>query len=212
MDVSRRALFGLALAAAGAAAMPTPGRAAPKVRIGILKFGTVSWELETIRRHGFDAENGVALDIVPFAGEDASNVAFLAGDLDMIVSDWLWVSRLRADGDDVTLVPYSTAVGAIMVREEAPIHALGDLAGRKAFGFVTHQKAEGVEARGLGKRAQRDDDRFVIHISTIADIWIWCNRRHGEIKQPPARPDHPRKRDRLPAAETRRLLRPSPPP
>ena len=52
------------------------------------------------------------------------------------------------------------------------IQRLGDLAGGKAFGFVTHQKAEGVEARGLGKRAQRDDDRFVIHISTIADIWI----------------------------------------
>src|SRR3546814_12355056 len=83
------------------------------------------------------------------------------------------------------------------------IQRLGDLAGGKAFGFVTHQKAEGVEARGLGKRAQRDDDRFVIHISTIADIWIWCNRRHGENKQPPARPDHPRKRDRLPAAEIR---------
>jgi NitT/TauT family transport system substrate-binding protein len=129
--VSRRTLLGLALAGAGAAILPTPGRAAPKVRIGILKFGTVSWELETIRRHGFDAANGVALDIVPFAGEDASNVAFLAGDLDMIVSDWLWVSRLRADGDDVTLLPYSTAVGAIMVREGSPIRALGDLAGRK---------------------------------------------------------------------------------
>jgi NitT/TauT family transport system substrate-binding protein len=131
MDVSRRALFGLALAAAGAAVMPTFGRAAAKVRIGILKFGTVSWEIETIRRHGFDAANGVGLDIVPFASEDASNVAFLAGDLDMIVSDWLWVSRLRADGEDVTLLPYSTAVGAIMVRQASPMRALGDLAGKK---------------------------------------------------------------------------------
>ncbi len=130
MGVSRRALLQLALAVPVAAAMPSIGRAAPKVRIGILKFGTVSWELETIRRHGFDAANGIGLDIVTFAGEDASNVAFLAGDLDMIVSDWLWVSRLRSEGDDVTLVPYSTAVGAIMVREDSPIRTIGDLAGK----------------------------------------------------------------------------------
>jgi len=130
MDVSRRVLFQLALAAAGTAAIPSTGRAAPKVRIGVLKFGTVNWELETIKRHGLDGASGIDLDVVYFAGEDASNVAFLAGDLDMIVSDWLWVSRLRADGDDVALVPYSTAVGAIMVREDSPIRAVGDLAGR----------------------------------------------------------------------------------
>ena len=99
------------------------GKAAPRicrrpVRIGVLKFGTVSWELDTLKHHGFDAANGVALEVIYFAGEDATNVAMLAGEIDMMVTDWLWVSRQRSDGVDLTLAPYSTAVGAIMVRQE----------------------------------------------------------------------------------------------
>jgi NitT/TauT family transport system substrate-binding protein len=47
------------------------------------------------------------------------------------VSDWLWVSRQRAAGADLTLIPYSTAVGAIMVKAESAVRALTDLKGRK---------------------------------------------------------------------------------
>jgi NitT/TauT family transport system substrate-binding protein len=124
----------LRLAALGAAATLTaagPARAAAKVRIGVLKFGTVSWELDTIKHHGFDAANGVELEIVYFAGEDATNVAMLAGEIDIIVSDWLWVSRQRSEGGDLTLAPYSTAVGAIMVRQESPVKTIADLRQKK---------------------------------------------------------------------------------
>jgi NitT/TauT family transport system substrate-binding protein len=107
------------------------GYAAGKVRIGVLKFGTVSWELDTIKQHQLDNANGIELDVVDFAGEDATNVALLAGEVDMIVSDWLWVSRQRSSGEDLTLVPYSTAVGAIMVRQDSPIRTVSDLKGRK---------------------------------------------------------------------------------
>lgn len=128
---SRRDILHLALAAqAGLLMGRAPAAAAETVRIGALKFGTVSWELDTIKHHGFDTENGVDLDIVYFAGEDASNVAMLAGAVDVIVSDWLWVSRQRAAGDDLTLLPYSTAVGAIMVRQDSPLADLADLKGR----------------------------------------------------------------------------------
>lgn len=104
---------------------------AGKVRIGVLKFGTVSWELDTIKHHGLDTQKGFDLEVVEFAGEDASNVAILAGDVDMIVSDWLWVSRQRTAGDDLAMVPYSTAVGAIMVKQDAPMRTLADLKGKK---------------------------------------------------------------------------------
>ena len=132
MMISRRGALRLAalgtaavLSAAGAA------RAAAKVRIGVLKFGTVSWELDTLKHHKFDAANGIDLEIVYFAGEDATNVAMLAGEIDIIVSDWLWVSRQRSEGDDLTLAPYSTAVGAIMVRQESPIRTIADLKQKK---------------------------------------------------------------------------------
>ena len=49
----------------------------------------------------------------------------------MIVSDWLWVSRQRSEGSDVTQVPYSTAVGAIMVKEDSPIRSVADLKEKK---------------------------------------------------------------------------------
>jgi NitT/TauT family transport system substrate-binding protein len=133
MTISRRNIFRLATLAALIAAAPNGSRslAAAKVRIGVLKFGTVSWELDTLKHHEFDAANGIDLDVGYFAGEDATNVALLAGAIDVIVSDWLWVSRLRSEGADVTLVPYSTAVGAIMVRQESPMRTIADLREKK---------------------------------------------------------------------------------
>jgi NitT/TauT family transport system substrate-binding protein len=130
MPISRRHLLGLA-ASAASIALAERGITAPKVRIGVLKFGTVSWELDTLKHHGLDAANGIDLDVAYFAGEDATNVALLAGEIDIIVSDWLWVSRQRSEGGDLTLVPYSTAVGAIMVRQDSPVRKLADLEGRK---------------------------------------------------------------------------------
>ena len=132
MTVSRRDVIRVA-AAATLAAVLRSGRAlaAAKVRIGVLKFGTVSWELDTLKHHRFDAAGGIDLDIAYFAGEDATNVALQAGEVDVIVSDWLWVSRLRSEGEDLTLVPYSTAVGAIMVGQDSPIRTIADLKEKK---------------------------------------------------------------------------------
>ncbi len=133
MTFSRRSLLRLfAFGSAGAIGFrPHPVYTAQKVRVGVLKFGTVSWELDTLKHHGFDTANGVDLEVAYFAGEDATNVAMLAGEIDIIVSDWLWVSRQRTEGSDITLAPYSTAVGAIMVSQESPIKTLADLREQK---------------------------------------------------------------------------------
>lgn len=129
--ISRRGTLRLAALGTAAALVSKPSFATSKVRIGVLKFGTVSWALDTMKQHKFDTANGIDLEIVDFAGEDATNVAMLAGAIDSIVSDWLWVSRQRSEGVDLTLVPYSTAVGAIMVKERAPIRTITDLKGKK---------------------------------------------------------------------------------
>ena len=100
------------------------------IRVGVLKFGTVNWELDAMTRAGLDEAAGVDVEIVPFAGEDASAVALQAGSVDMIVSDWLWVSRLRAEGADYTFVPYSTSVGSLMAAGDGPVQSLGDLKGK----------------------------------------------------------------------------------
>ncbi|MBZ9966360.1 ABC transporter substrate-binding protein [Mesorhizobium sp. BR1-1-2] len=131
MMISRRNTLRLAVLGTVAVLAARPVFAAARIRIGVLKFGTVSWELDTLRQHKFDVANGIDLEIIDFAGEDATNVALLAGAIDMIVSDWLWVSRQRSEGGDLTLAPYSTAVGAIMVKEGSPIRTVADLKHRK---------------------------------------------------------------------------------
>ena len=53
-------------------ALAQPANAANKVTIGVLKFGTVSWALDTIRANGLDKAEGVELDIVPLASTQAT--------------------------------------------------------------------------------------------------------------------------------------------
>jgi len=102
----------------------------PVVRVGVLKFGTVNWELAAMKHHGLDEANGFELEIVPFAGGDATRIALMGGEVDVVVSDWLWVSRQRSEGRSLTFVPYSSSVGAIMVRNESDIASLADLKGK----------------------------------------------------------------------------------
>lgn len=117
-------LFGLALLLCGAAEAGT-------VKIGVLKFGTVSWELDVIKQHRLDKAAGIDLDIVELANNQATAVALQAGEVDVIVTDWLWVSRQRADGADFTFAPYSTSVGSLMVPGDSPIKSLADLTDKR---------------------------------------------------------------------------------
>src|SRR5262245_37681902 len=85
------------------------------VKIGVLKFGTVGWELDVIKQHGLDKAAGIDLSIVELANNQATVVALQAGEVDVIVTDWLWVTRQRAEGTRFTFVPYSTSVGSLVV-------------------------------------------------------------------------------------------------
>ena len=124
------------LLAAGALLASAPLRHAaasdrPVVRAGVLKFGTVSWELDTVRANGFDKQAGIDLQLVELAGNPATQVALQAGGVDIIVSDWLWVSRMRSKGEVLSFIPYSTAVGALVVPAKSSIAGIGDLRGKR---------------------------------------------------------------------------------
>ena len=101
------------------------------VSVGVLKFGTVNWELDVIKHHGLAEKEGVRLQIVPLASKSATHVAIQGGAADVIVTDWVWVSRQRAAGRRYTFVPYSTAAGSLMVRPDADIQSLAALAGKR---------------------------------------------------------------------------------
>jgi NitT/TauT family transport system substrate-binding protein len=125
------------IAAAGAAlvlavlALAGNARAADPLRVGVLKFGTVSWELDVIRQHGLDTAEGFAVEPVELASTPATLVALQAGSVDTVVSDWFWVSRQRASGADWTFFPFSTAVGALVAAPQSPVRTLADLKGRR---------------------------------------------------------------------------------
>jgi NitT/TauT family transport system substrate-binding protein len=102
----------------------------PAVRLGLLQFGTVNWEV-SVMRQGLDVAHGIRLAPVDFADKDAATLALLSGEVDVIVTDWLWVARQRAAHKDFTFVPFSSAVGGVVADPKQGIKTVGDLAGRK---------------------------------------------------------------------------------
>ena len=111
-----------------------PGRLVaelPSVRVAVLQYGTVAWELDVIRHHGLDIAEGFRLEVTPLAGTQATMVMLQAGEADAAVTDWLWVSRQRNAGQDFTFVPFSTSIGALVVPKDSPIRSLAELAGRR---------------------------------------------------------------------------------
>lgn len=125
----RRGLVALTLSVA--ALLSNPAAALEKVRVGVLEFGTVGWEMDVVQQHKLAEAAGVELEVTPLASADASTVALQGGAVDVIVSDWVWVNRQRAAGQDYTLFPYSNALGSLMVAADSPIKTLSDLKGKK---------------------------------------------------------------------------------
>src|SRR5262252_2485816 len=114
---------------AALAAFATPARAADTIRLAVQKTGTVAWELAVIRAHGYDRDAGLDLVAIELASPEAGKVALRGGSADVIVSDWLWVSRERRLGSKLVFYPYSTALGAVMASPGARITTLADLKG-----------------------------------------------------------------------------------
>lgn len=125
MIVTRRTALGLlpALAWAGSA------RAEGAIRIGTLRFGSLAWELDVMRQHGL--VEGFAIEATEFASGPASQVALQAGNVDVVLQDWIWTSRLRSEGAPWIFAPASAGLGAIMVPAGSAIASVADLKGRR---------------------------------------------------------------------------------
>jgi NitT/TauT family transport system substrate-binding protein len=108
-----------------------PALAADRIRVATQKTGTLAWELEILHAHGLDQEAGLAVEATALASTEAGKIALNGGSVDLIVSDWLWVARERALGDNLVFYPYSSALGAVMVPANSPIREISDLKGKK---------------------------------------------------------------------------------
>lgn len=103
----------------------------PKLRAAMLASGTVNWEISTIKANGFDKANGFEMAVQDYADNGATRVAFEGGEADTMVADWIWVAYQRAAGKDYVFIPYSRAVGGLVVKDGSPVKVLPDLAGQK---------------------------------------------------------------------------------
>lgn len=98
--------------------------------LGVQASGTVKWELAAIAALGLDAANGLSLEVRELADSKAGQIALQAKEVDVILSDFVWVSLQRDAGNLVTLVPHSLAVGGLMVDPAAGIASIADLKGK----------------------------------------------------------------------------------
>ncbi len=125
------ALLAALLYLLAAALLNSEAEAADRLRIAVQKTGTFAWELAIVGERGLDKKAGLDIAVTEVASPEAAKIALLGGSADIILSDWLWVARQRALGGRLVFFPYSTALGALMVRAAAPIHNLADLTGKK---------------------------------------------------------------------------------
>ncbi len=98
-----------------------------KIRLGVLAFGTVNWELQALKNNQLLEAQPFQLEIKTLTSPQAGKIALQSDAVDIIISDWIWVSRQRSAGINISFYPYSSTAGALMVGPESPIHKLADL-------------------------------------------------------------------------------------
>ena len=110
------------------------GRAAAgtaALKIASIKFGSLSWLIETIRAEGLDKKYGLNFEVIEIASNQGSAIALYGGSADVVVSDWTWGLRQRSMGEALKFAPFSSALGSIMVAGNSPIKSYDDLAGKR---------------------------------------------------------------------------------
>jgi NitT/TauT family transport system substrate-binding protein len=105
--------------------------AEPAIRVGSLRYGTLSWQLDVISTNALDRKHAIRIEPLELAGAPAAQLALQAGRVDLIVSDWLWVSRQRAEGGDLTFIPFSSALGGLVVPATSKIRDIAGIAGQR---------------------------------------------------------------------------------
>lgn len=101
------------------------------LNIGLLKFGSVNWEINIIEKNNLDKKNNVVIKKKFFATKNAAAIALQGNAVDMIVTDWIWVSRQRGENRNYTFFPHSMSVGGIIVKHDSDIMDIKDLKNKK---------------------------------------------------------------------------------
>ena len=99
------------------------------VTLALQLGGTASWELAAMQEAHIDEQHAIDIEVRDVANSGAGQVALQAGEVDVMLSDFVWTSIQRHQGADFTFVPHSLAVGGLMVMPGSAVQSLEDLDG-----------------------------------------------------------------------------------
>ena len=131
VQFSRREV--LAAACAMAALAPLGARAERKTSLtaGAVQFGTGQWLFDAIANNKLDAAEGFTLSQRLLASNSAADIALLGQQADIVITDWFWVMRQRNLGGDYLFMPFTAALGGVIVPEGSPLKEISDLKGKE---------------------------------------------------------------------------------
>ena len=101
------------------------------LNIGLLKYGSVNWEIDIIEHNNLDKKNNIIIKKKFFSTKNATAIALQGKAVDMIVTDWIWVSRQKAENKKYVFYPHSMSVGAILVKHDSEITDIKGLENKK---------------------------------------------------------------------------------
>ena len=104
---------------------------AQTIKVGSLQYGSVNWELKLIKELELDKKYNFKLEIIELASKNAAAVALQGDAVDLIVTDWFWVSRQRSEGRFFCFVPHSMAAGGLIAPKNSNITKDVDLKNKK---------------------------------------------------------------------------------
>ena len=104
---------------------------ANELKIAVLKYGSVNWELDVLYHHKLDEKFDLNIKKVQVTNKDAAAIAFLSKTVDIFVTDWIWVSKQRYQGKKFSFLPYSSAAGGLIISNKNNINNLSGLKDKK---------------------------------------------------------------------------------
>ena len=102
--------------------------------------------MKLIQDLGLDKKNSFELEIVELASKNAAAVALQGGAVDLIVTDWFWVSRQRNENRLFSFIPHSMAAGGLIASKKSSI---------KNKSLDTYDTFEGLPQSGANDHVEK---------------------------------------------------------
>lgn len=123
-------LAGLAVASVAAFVTMAGAQEPLKISLGLQGTGTAKWELAAMQALGIDKKHNLEITERDVSDSAAGQIALQAKQVDIVLSDFVWVALQRKQGNPVTFVSHSLTVGGLIVDPAAGIKTLADLKGK----------------------------------------------------------------------------------